>query len=60
MLLYNQLSHPPFFCPSLSPASLTTNLRGPNTPGPVSLTTPCYLFGSPRPEVGCARDSWEM
>lgn len=56
MLLYNQFSHPPhFFCPSLSPAPLSTDLRAPNTPGPVSLTTPCYLFGGPRPEAGCAR-----
>lgn len=38
MLLYNQLSHPrPFFCPSLSPAPLSTDFRGPNIPGPVSL-----------------------
>lgn len=56
MLLYNQFSHPPhFFCPSLSSAPLSTDLRAPNTPGPVSLTTPCYLFGGPRPEAGCAR-----
>ena len=56
ILLYNQFSHPPhFFCPSLSPAPLSTDLRAPHTPRQVSLTTPCYLFGGPRPEAGCAR-----